>query len=128
LTTSGKIRVLLALLCATLFFTAIIVQKSYTPVNILQHTGKTLQHNLNKKEQYVNDLLTGKQQFNELKSLQKNPEKALSLIQDLTTQKGIWFITLNNHQLTFWSGVKVIPDHPESIKEGYSFLKLANGY
>ncbi|MDF2431987.1 MAG: two-component system, NtrC family, nitrogen regulation sensor histidine kinase NtrY [Mucilaginibacter sp.] len=119
---------MLALLCATLFFTAIIVQKSYTPVNSLQQTGKTLEHNINKKEQYINDLLTNIQHFNELKSLQKNPENAGNLIQDLTTQKNIWFITLFNNNLTFWSGVKVIPDHPELIKEGYSFLKLANGY
>ncbi|MDB5007844.1 MAG: hypothetical protein JWP45_2237 [Mucilaginibacter sp.] len=119
---------MLALLCATLFFTAIIVQKSYTPVNILQHTGKTLQHNLNKREQYVNDLLASNSHFNELKTLQKNPERALNLIHDFTAQKGIWFITLVNNHLSFWSGVNVIPDHPEALKDGYSFLRLANGY
>jgi two-component system, NtrC family, nitrogen regulation sensor histidine kinase NtrY len=128
LASSGKIRVLLALLCATLLFTAIIVQKSFAPVNSLDETAKTLEHNLNKKESYVNDLLNNQSKFDQLKDLQNNPQEALKFIQDFTTNNAIWFITLTNDHLNFWSGIKVIPDHPGSIKAGYSFLKLANGY
>ncbi len=126
--TSGKIRLMLALLCASLFFTAIIVRKTYTPVNSLEQTAKILEGNLQNKENYVNYLLKDKVSFNQLKSLQNNPKDAFNLIQDFTTDRNIWFITLTNNRLSFWSGIKVIPDRPSSIKEGYSFHKEPNGY
>jgi two-component system nitrogen regulation sensor histidine kinase NtrY len=124
----GKIRLMLALLCASLLFTAIIVQKTYTPVNNLDQTAQTLEHNLQQKEKYVNGLLYNKTSFDELKTLSKNPGNALKYIGDFTTEKNIWFITLTNGNLSFWSGIKIIPDYPAAIKEGYSFRKESNGY
>jgi two-component system nitrogen regulation sensor histidine kinase NtrY len=126
--TSGKIRVLLVLLCASLFFTAIIVKKTYTPVNNLYQTAKTLEDNLGKKENYVNRFLTNQNSFDQLKTLPDNYQNAFNLIQDFTTDKSIWFITLTNGRLSFWSGVRVIPDNFTVIKEGYSFIKGVNGY
>jgi two-component system nitrogen regulation sensor histidine kinase NtrY len=128
LATSGKIRVLLALLCVSLFFTAIVVQKTYTPVNNLNQTAKTLEDNLHQKEEYVNDLLSNKKRFNQLKSLPNDSQNALLLIQDFTTDNNIWFITLTNNNLSFWSGIKVIPENPSLIKDGHSFIKESNGY
>jgi two-component system, NtrC family, nitrogen regulation sensor histidine kinase NtrY len=128
LATSGKIRVLLVLLCASLFITAVIVQKTYTPVNNLEQTAKTLENNLHKKESDVDAVINNPISFNELEELPTHPQLALNYIQKFTTGNSIWFITLKKNQLSFWSGVKVIPDHPEFIKNGYSFLKLANGY
>jgi two-component system nitrogen regulation sensor histidine kinase NtrY len=128
LATSGKIRVMLALLCASLFFTAIVVQKTYTPVNNLEQTARTLEGNLHKKERWVNDVLNNPGVFNQLKTLPVNQTAALKFIQDFTTDKSIWFITLTNGHLSFWSGVKVIPPDPGFIKNGYSFRKEANGY
>ena len=126
--TSGKIRVLLALLCVSLFFTAIVVQKTYTPINNLDQTAKTLEDNLHKKETYVEDLLNDKESFNQLKSLPDDPKRALQLIQDFTTENGIWFITVKDNSLSFWSGIKVIPENLALIKDGYSFIKEPNGY
>jgi two-component system nitrogen regulation sensor histidine kinase NtrY len=128
LATSGKIRALLALLCASLFFTAIVVQKTYTPVNNLEQTARKLEGNLHKKEKWVNDVLNNNSAFNQLKTLSGNPAAGLKSIQDFTTNKSIWFITLTNGNLSFWSGVKVIPPDAGSIKDGYSFRKEANGY
>jgi len=119
---------MLALLCASLFFTAIIVQKTYTPVNDLEQTGKSLEHNLAKKEGYVNEVLNDKSSFERLKGLPNNQVEALRLIDHFTADKNIWFITLNNDKLSFWSGIKVIPQYPAAIKEGYSFRKESNGY
>jgi two-component system nitrogen regulation sensor histidine kinase NtrY len=119
---------MLALLCASLLFTAIIVQKTYTPVNNLDQSAKTLENNLHKKERYVNEVINDSAQFRQLKALKKSPQLALTFIQQFTTQKGIWFITLTNGELSFWSGIKVIPEFPATIKEGYSFSKEANGY
>ena len=125
---TGKIRVMLALLCASLLFTAIIVQKTYTPVNDLEQTGKTLERNLQKSERYVNDVLTNKKSFDRLKSLPENSGAALKYVQDFTIDKHIWFITTRKGNLNFWSGIKVIPDFPAVIKDGYSFRKESNGY
>lgn len=125
---SGKIRVMLALLCASLLFTAILVQKTYTPVNDLEQTAKTLEHNLQKNEGYVNEVLNNPQLFDQLKSLTKNTSTALKYVQHFTTDKNIWFITTNKGNLSFWSGVKVIPEFTGLIKDGYSFRKESNGY
>jgi len=123
-----KIRVMLALLCASLFFTTIIVRNTYTPANDLEQTAKTLEENLQKSEGYVNEVLNNPQSFNQLKTLTRNPGAALKYIQHFTTNKGIWFITTKKDNLSFWSGVKVIPDFPAIIKEGYSFRRESNGY
>jgi two-component system nitrogen regulation sensor histidine kinase NtrY len=128
LTTAVKIRLLLALVCACLFITSVVVQKTFTPVNNLRQTAKNLERNLNKKEHYVNEVLNNKSSFNQLKSLPNNPNAALTLIQRLTTEKNISFITLTDKRLSFWSGVKVIPSYPLSIKDGYSFKRESNGY
>ncbi|HEY8780907.1 MAG TPA: ATP-binding protein [Mucilaginibacter sp.] len=125
---SGKIRLLLVLLCASLLLTAIIFRKAYSPANNLEQTAKTLEHNLHKKEGYVNDVLNDKSNFNRLKSLPDNPSDAIKVIEDITTEKGIWFITLNYGRVRFWSGIKVIPEYPAAIKEGDSFKKESNGY
>src|ERR1700761_2820304 len=113
---------MLALLCASLLFTAIFVQKTYTPGNNLEQTGKTLEGNLQKKERYVDDLLKDSTRFQQLKTLQNKPQLALQYIQEFTTQNNTWFITTTDGQLSFWSGIKIIPDNAGHIKDGHSFL------
>jgi two-component system nitrogen regulation sensor histidine kinase NtrY len=124
----GKIRIMLVLLCASLFFTAIIVKKTYTTTNSLGQTGKTLEHNLQKKEGYVNAVINDKKKFNELKVLDKNPFLGLHYIQLFTTDKNIWFVITRKDSLTFWSGVKIVPGFPGLISEGCSIRRESNGY
>jgi len=128
LATAGKIRVLLALLCASLFFTSIIVKKTYTPVNSLYQTARNLEDNLHKKESFVNDVINNKITFNQLKNLQNNSSDASKFLQYFTADRSIWFITTKDNRLVFWSGVKVIPQNPAIIKEGFSFRLEPNGY
>src|ERR1700742_5177857 len=105
----GKIRLMLVLLCASLLFTAIVVEKTYTPaINLLQ-TAQTLSQNLHKKEKDVNDVIYSAARFKELKQLSKKPQSALEYIRHFTTDRGIWFITTNKGKLSFWSGIKIIP-------------------
>ena len=75
---------MLALLSASLLFTAIIVQKSYAPENNLDQSAQTLEHNLNKKERYVTDILYQKKGFDHLKKLSNDPSEALKFIQNFT--------------------------------------------
>jgi signal transduction histidine kinase len=119
---------MLALLCGSLFFTAIIVQKTYSPANNLEQTGRTLEKHLQQKERAVDEVINDPKAFNELKQLPANASLSLKYIQLFTAGRNIWFITTLNGDLTFWGGIKVIPDDPSMISEGYSFRKEANGY
>jgi two-component system, NtrC family, nitrogen regulation sensor histidine kinase NtrY len=128
LTTSAKIRLLLALLFASFLLTGIIVQKTYTSKNNLYQTGQILEDNLHKKEEVVNKTINNKTSFDKLKTLEDNELEALKAIKAFTTDENIWTSTFHDGHLAFWGGVKVIPTHPELIKEGYSFVRESNGY
>jgi len=128
LTYSVKIRLLLTFIGIGLLFTAIIVQKTYSPVNNLVKSGLTLEDNLHKKEAYVNELLNNKLKFRMLKYLPENEQEALNDISEVSVKNRILFATLHNNHLAFWSGIKVLPDNLAAIKEGYSFIKQPNGY
>jgi signal transduction histidine kinase len=128
LTTSGKIRLLLALLVVTLLATAIIVQKTYTPVNSLVQSARTLEDNLHKREIYVNQQLNDPARFKKFATLRTNEKDALEAIQEYTTDHNLWFLVLTDNRLSFWSGIKVLPDSADMIKEGHSFIKRPNGY
>lgn len=128
MSTSGKIRLLLALLFVSLLFTASIVQSTYTPVKNLDQSAQTLEKNIYQKEAAVSNVLYDKAQYNKLKTLQNNPKLALKYIQDFVTEKSTWFVTFTNDTLSFWSGIKVIPQKNSEISEGVSIIKQDNGY
>jgi two-component system nitrogen regulation sensor histidine kinase NtrY len=128
LTTAGKIRVLLGLLFATLLFTAIVVERTYTPANNLLQTAKVLEDNLHKKETRIYDAITNPQVFNEIKELSANPAKGFEYINDYTLKNGIWILVYKNGVLDYWTGARIIPRYPERIKEGCSFVKEPNGH
>ncbi|MBB5397865.1 ATP-binding protein [Mucilaginibacter sp. AK015] len=128
MSTAGKIRVLLVLLFASLAFTAIVVERTYTPANNLIQTSKLLETNLHGKENVVYAAIRNKKVFNEIKNLRNTPSKALSYIDEFTVKKAIWIVVYKNAALDFWSGAKVIPKNVAKIKEGCSFIKQSNGY
>src|ERR1700761_5094373 len=99
---------MLALLCASLLLTAVIVRTTYTQVSNLDQTAKILEHNLQKKESYIYSFINDKKFFDSLKQLPRHPKAAIDLIQQSTTDRNIWFVTLTDNQLSFWSGIKVI--------------------
>lgn len=119
---------LLALLFASLLLTAIIVQKTYTPRNNLVQTGQTLEDNLHKKETIVKNFLDDKKNFDKLKTLGNDEQEALKVIKQFTTDENIWVLTYKDNHLVFWSGVKIIPQRPANIHNGYSFIRGTNGY
>jgi len=128
LSTAGKIRLLLALLFVSLLFTASIVQSTYTPVTNLDQTAGILENNLHKKEAAIAAVLYDKAGYNGLKRLQSNPKLGLKVIADFVTEKNIWFVTFKHDTLSFWGGIKAIPEKNSSIKEGVSFVREPNGY
>ena len=128
MTTAGKIRVLLGLLFASLLFTAIVVERTYTPENNLIQTAKLLENNLHRKENYVYGAIKNKQVFNEIKQLRNTPAKGLAYINEYTIKNAIWILVYKNNQLDFWTGAKIIPQNATRLKEGCSFIKQPNGY
>jgi signal transduction histidine kinase len=128
LTTSAKIRLLLALLFASLLLTAVIVQKTYTPRNNLFQTGQTLEDNLHKKEAIVKNFVDDKKNFDNLKTLGNDEQEALKIIKQFTTDENIWVLTYKDNHLVFWSGIKIVPQKPANIRNGYSFIRSENGY
>jgi two-component system nitrogen regulation sensor histidine kinase NtrY len=128
LSTAGKIRVLLVLLFASLLFTAIIVESTYTPANNLIQTAKLLENNLHAKEADVYNALNNQQVFDEIKQLRNTPAKGLAYINEYTMKNGIWILVYKNGLLDFWTGVRVIPQNAAKLKEGCSFIKQPNGY
>ena len=128
MTTAGKIRVLLGLLFASLLFTAIFAEKTYTPANNLAQTGKVLEANLHVKERYVYDALADKKTAAELQSLTAASPNALTYINDFSVTRNIWFSTIKAGKIKFYSGAKIFADPNNRIKEGHSFIKYKNGY
>ncbi|HEK19204.1 sensor histidine kinase [Mucilaginibacter sp.] len=125
----GKIRVLLALLFASLLFTAIAIESTYTPANNLEQTAKLLENNLHKKENFIYQALGNKTVFNEIKNLRTTPQKGIQYINEFTSNRSIWLLVYKKGVLSFWSGAKIIPPNAvRRIKEGCSFIKQPNGY
>ncbi len=119
---------LLALLCASLVLTAILVRKSYTPQANLNQSVKILEDNLHVKEKIIDHALNNSSRYHALKTVSSNEREAFKFIDEYVTGKRIWFITLRSGQLSFWGGIKVLPAGAAAIKNGTSFIKQPNGY
>jgi two-component system nitrogen regulation sensor histidine kinase NtrY len=127
LTTFAKIRVLLALLCTSLLLTALVLRNSYTPANAFISSAHTLESNLQKQEELVEKMFTGKQ-FEQLKTLPDSSLEALEQVNKITVVNRIWLVTYKNDKLAFWTGIKIVPEDYKRFKEGNSFIKEPNGY
>ena len=119
---------MLALLASSLLFTAVILRKTYTPEINLRQTAQQLEKNLHKKEQYVYNAIDTHAKLLQFKNINANETNGLQLIEELTIEKDIRFITLDKGNLNFWSDIDVIPNNLSRIKEGVSFMKAPNGY
>ncbi|MCC8425635.1 HAMP domain-containing sensor histidine kinase [Mucilaginibacter sp. UR6-11] len=125
---SGKIRLMLALLGASLLLTAIIVRSTYTSAVNLSQTARMLEDNLQKKEDYIIKALGAPGGINRFKGLANNYENGLKCLQEFTTGRNIKVVTVKDGILKYWSDITFIPENPSLIKEGYSFIKEPNGY
>jgi len=127
LNAAAKIRWLLALICLSLFLTAIIARKTYSPGNNLESSAKTLETHLNNKEEIVAGYINDADNFTRLKNINNDETFALQLV-DIAKSEKIYISTYYNNQLTYWNGIRVLPEDVSAIKEGSSFVKEANGY
>ncbi len=124
---AAKIRWLLALICLSLFITAIIARKTYSPGNNLESSARTLETHLNQKEEFVANLLNDNNSYNSLKNVNNDEAFALKLV-DIARGEKIYVATYTQNQLTYWSGIRILPDSVADLKQGSSFIKEGNGY
>lgn len=127
MTASAKIRWLLALICVSLFVTAIIAKKVYSPRNNLESSAKTLETHLQRKERLAQSMVFDKPSFIKLKNIGSNEHYQLELI-DLAKNSKIYIATYRNNRLIYWNGARVLPENAPQIKDGASFIKEPNGY
>jgi len=127
LNTAATIRWLLALICLSLFLTAIIARKTYSPRNNLERSAKTLETHLHQKEEFVAGFIQDAENFNRLKNVNNDESFALQLI-EVTKNEHVYIATYNHNQLSYWSGIRVLPDDISTVQEGNSFIREANGY
>ncbi|MEO6521732.1 MAG: ATP-binding protein [Mucilaginibacter sp.] len=124
---AAKIRWLLALICLSLFLTAIIAKQSYSPRNNLESSAKTLESHLHQQEQLARSFVDDKTNFIKLKNIGNNEQYAIDLVELLKKEK-LYIATYHNNHLGYWNGVRVLPEKPQSIKDGISIFKGSNGY
>lgn len=124
---AAKIRWLLGLICLSLFLTAIIVKQTYSPENNLESSAKTLEDHLHEKETRVHRFLDDKAEFFKLKNADNDEQYALKLVA-IAHEEKIYIATYQKDSLIFWSGVRVLPDKINNVKNGSSFIQDANGY
>ncbi|MDT3403558.1 sensor histidine kinase [Mucilaginibacter terrae] len=127
LTTYAKIRIWLAVLCASLLLTAIILRITYTPRADFVTNARQLENNLHKRETIVQDLFSGKN-FEALKNMPDNDRAALRQIDYITLQNRIWLVTYKKSKVAYWTGIKIIAENPKPYKEGSQFITTSNGY
>lgn len=123
----GKIRFLLLILGICCIVTALSLKHSITEKDLLQHEASKLQENLALNEQTVYDFLADAQQLERAKQFHLNETFALNYINSFGA-KGINILTYDHSVLKFWSSYKAIPPNLDKVKEGSSFLQLANGW
>jgi len=124
---AAKIRWLLGLICLSLFLTAIVAKHTYTPANNLESSAKTLEGHLHEKETRVHGFLDDKAEFFNLKNAANDEQYALKLVA-LAHEEKIYLASYQKDSLVFWSGVRVLPDNINTIKNGSSFIQEPNGF
>ncbi|MBW4890425.1 two-component sensor histidine kinase [Mucilaginibacter sp. HMF5004] len=127
MTAATKIRWLLGLICLGLFLTAIIAKQTFSPANNLESSAKTLETNLQQKEELVKELITSKTSIFKLKNIDNDEQYALSLVR-LAKNDRIYLSVFESGRLIYWNGIRVLPNSAINIKDGSSFLKESNGY
>jgi two-component system nitrogen regulation sensor histidine kinase NtrY len=104
-----------------------VLRNSYTPRNAFVSSAHTLESNLQKQEELVEEMFGGKA-FEQLKTLPDSSLEALEQLNKITVVNRIWLVTYKNDKLAFWTGIKVVPESYKTFKEGSSFIREPNGY
>lgn len=123
-----KIRFLLLVLGCCLMVTSISLSRFTTKSELLEHDAEEIQQNLLSKERLVQAFLSDKQQVAKAKLFHLNPKNAIDFINTYRTNYGINLLTYENHELKYWSTIKISDIDPGSIREGSSVLFFSNGW
>lgn len=109
------------------FGTAISLRKSITKNDLLLHEANELQRNLLARERIAYDYLTLPVKLEELKKFRFDENLANGFI-NTYRPSGINVLVYKNKQLDYWSTYRVFPANIDKLRDGTSFVLLANGY
>ena len=107
--------------------TAITIHFTFNKDEILQFDSRTIEKNLHKKERFIKAYLNGPQ-FDSLRNIHNNPERAIKLITEFRDERLIYIHTYLDNDLVFWGGIRSIPLTNAALKEGSNLLNTDNGY
>jgi len=123
-----KIRLLLFLLTISFAATAITINLTFNKTEVLEFNGRTLEKNLQKKENFIKKFLDDSTSLEALKNVHNNPAYAARLISDFRDDRSIYVYTYYGNQQMFWGGNRVSPEATAGMKEGSSLLRRENGW
>ncbi len=124
---AGKIRFLMFVLGVCCIVTAISLNNYITKQDLRVHQASVLQKKLQIKEKMVKDFLTNPLKIKQLEDFYTNQSAALSFIKTFDSEEISLFIHKNN-KLYFWSSSNISPPNFSSLKNGSTFMQLANGW
>jgi two-component system nitrogen regulation sensor histidine kinase NtrY len=127
LKTTTKIRWLLLIVTLGLFATAFTARWASTRNFSLQENAEKISKRLEKKETLILSYLNDEKKFNELFTLDKQPEKAFQTIEYFNAEN-IYFHVFKNNKLAFWSDNKISTSSINKIRSGSNFVEYKNGW
>ncbi|WP_432712672.1 ATP-binding protein [Pedobacter sp.] len=107
--------------------TAISLKHSVSKKDLLRHEATQLQENLSASEQLLTDLLSNRQEVQQIKQFHTNEVLGLDFI-NTYHRDGIDLFTYENQELKFWSSHIVSPPNVNELKEGSTTMQLSNGF
>jgi two-component system nitrogen regulation sensor histidine kinase NtrY len=126
--TPFKIRLFSFLLTLCLAVTAIIAHYSFHKEDTFNADAEKIERNLHKKEAYIKEFLNNSANFKRLQTIDKDPEYATELIQDLGTKRSIYLYTYSSSKLIFWGDNRIILEDDVALREGSNMIKWKNGW
>lgn len=128
MTVRFKIRLLLFLLTLVCAFTAVTIHNTFDKTDTLISEAKTVERNLQRKENFVKQFLNDPANFKALKTIDKNEEWGRTFIPEFGDERKIFLQTFVNNKVTFWNSNQVYFSSDKPIKEGSTFISYSNGW
>ncbi|MXV14951.1 sensor histidine kinase [Hufsiella ginkgonis] len=126
--TGFKIRLLLFLLTLSFVITALTLRLTYHREDVLKTDAQELEKNLHEQEQFVNEFLHNRADFESLKTLDTNAVLAEKFLTEFRIARAVYVFTYNSNVLVFWGANRIAPQTDAGLKEGSNMVNWQNGW
>lgn len=128
MSTVVKIRLLLLVLTLCFIGTAVTINLTINDEEILLLDGRSIQHNLHKKEQIVYKFLNDTTRFNALKAMENDVDHAEEILDHFVGKHEIYPFIYVNNELIIWGTDKAVPKTDAGIPDGVDIIETGNGW